>query len=158
MENKLIPLTEFVNRIDELVPRDFDQEYVMWERQQLKVIKSYSGFLSQPLKLEYFVQVDDEGNVLNEPEWSDPLSVEEQEVYEHEQYLFEKAKSNILFEGFSVGTVLGEMELNHRGGIYGLDLTPKYFTGQTIEFLCEVSMIQESPIILSETALKQIYG
>ena len=69
-------------------------------------VKNYAKFLNQPLKLEMFVPCDEDGYILEEPE------VDKEEIYENitqifaqYQYELDKAKENILFEGFENSTI-----------------------------------------------------
>ena len=73
------------------------------DSEKLRVIKNYAQFLKQPLTLGMFVPCDDEGNVLEDPGLhTEFLSSDEEEVYEHELYLFEKSEEKVLFKGFRV--------------------------------------------------------
>lgn len=160
MENKLIPLTEFVNRIDELVPKKNNDDNLSLEIKQFRAIKRYAAFISQPLKLEYFVPGDDEGNVLEEPEWSEPLSVEEQEVYEHEEYIYEKAISNVLFQGFHVTKNfegIPVLKMIHSNQVWAY-LDSKNFSLNFPVGSHNVESIVENNLKLTDAALKQIYG
>ena len=69
-------------------------------------VKNYAKFLNQPLKLEMFVPCDEDGYILEEPE------VDKEEIYENitqifaqYQYELDKAKENIIFEGFENSTI-----------------------------------------------------
>lgn len=137
----LVPLSEFVSRIDEICSREIGQAFDDWKLEQLGLITRYNKFLLQPLELEFFVPCDDKNNVLKEPEYhTEFLSKEEQEVYEHEVYIFEKAKSKILFEGAS------KFQAEHYIIYYS-----------KIEYISNI-LNSIVPLTLTEQALKQIYG
>ena len=95
----LIPMTDFVLRIDEFLPQDLGQFFDSWRMSQLRLIENYAKFLKQPLKLEMFVPCDEEGNILEEPK----IENYTQEELEHSvmgcDYLdYNKAKEKVLFE------------------------------------------------------------
>ena len=82
-------------------------------------IRGYAKFLKQPLKLEMFVPVDEEGNFLEEPEqfkeWikSDHYFNASESVT-HQCRMYKKAKEKVLFEGF----VLEKDELINNGILF----------------------------------------
>ena len=111
---KLIPMTDFVL---ERSLKDIS-EYTITEAfkdgaKVMNEIFNYANFLKQPLKLEMFIACDDEGNVLEEPEFyykqenlkhlkgMELLIAEEtnKRVSEYQQ-----AKEKVLFEGFDLQT------------------------------------------------------
>lgn len=175
MENKLIPLTEFVNRIDELVPaKDYEMDYDT-NSSQLNAIKRYAKFLSQPLTLSMVVPCDDEGNVFEEPEsygWiqncgSRDSYLTEDDCIECEKY--HEAKSKVLFEGFEVigsddDGVEIEMTDNNIWIIYlSTSINIQHYNGmewevKTVEEVFEFLKEYGLQATLSATALKQIYG
>lgn len=55
-------------------------------------IFNYARFLKKPLKLEYFIACDENGNVLEEK------NIDLSKDYEYQRFL--EAKSRVLFEGF----------------------------------------------------------
>jgi len=67
-------------------------------------IINYALFLKKPLKLEMFVCVDDEGNVLLGKPLS-PATDEEWDRWEKEQPIYQQAKEKVLFEDWAVWTV-----------------------------------------------------
>jgi|SRR6478609_70220 len=151
MENKLIPLTEFVNRIDELVPQDLGQHYEEWRMRQMAIVKRYAAFLSQPLTLSMFVPCDEEGNVLEEPAIYESWLNDEESVFYHEGngkecLTYHKAKQRCLFEGFSICDRGNKDCVVHIGEHF---LTWK---GKNIEYLVPYNLP------LNETAINQIYG
>lgn len=157
MENKLIPLTEFVNRIDELVPaKDYEMDYDT-NSSQLNAIKRYAKFLSQPLTLSMFVPCDDEGNVLEEPELYSEYKPELGGTMNKEWKLrceaYNEAKLKVLFEGF---VYIAPWYGNHIVAKDKLGSCQITFNSQNNvgKILYETS----SEITLSPTALKQIYG
>ncbi len=97
---KLMSMTDFVLEQNEKLKKD-----VYTPEHFSSIIICYARFLKQPLKLEMFVCVDDEGNVLEEPEMQlRQISFDEWEDYyddkEVEQY--RKAREKVLFEGFGI--------------------------------------------------------
>lgn len=83
----LIPMTDFVDEIDNLVPRQTEQDFDAWIYKQFTIVKNYAKFLRQPLTLSMFVPCDENGNVLNDPGLIPG--------YELERY--RKAKEKVLF-------------------------------------------------------------
>ena len=156
----LIPMTDFVLRINE-IEKEIDQFFDSWRMKQLRIIENYAKFLKQPLKLEMFVPCDEDGNVLEEPK------IEEEYVDEHTtqifaqyQYDLDKAKENVLFEGFkiydyklNVFFYLGRRKTlsydKKRKDFITIGLLP-----ETVEDLINVS----SQIKLSQTALDSVFG
>ena len=69
-------------------------------------VKNYAKFLNQPLKLEMFVPCDEDGYILEEPE-VDKEEIDENttQIFAQYQYELDKAKENILFEGFENSTI-----------------------------------------------------
>lgn len=159
MENKLIPLSDFVL-----------QEFKKWENKDTPAYQStakyvfntkiYAEFLKQLLALWMFVPCD-ENNVplefIEYETWTG--SDEEYNEYTHKYF---EAKSRVLFEGFALnGAELFNKELNisiyldtyeyvehHDNGYGGGNLS-----GINIEALANAHL----KITLTETA-KQIYG
>lgn len=164
---KLIPMTQFVLQlasrelpiIEEISPNDgigFENFLLFTTR--------YAKFLSQPLTLSMFVPVSEAEEVLEEPEWSEPLSLEEEEVFEHEQYLFDKAKSRCLFEGFE-----WKSEMRNSGGNYTWFATNgkieivsqwgRLFLDGKIELTTlEMIATESCGLTLTPTAKELIYG
>ena len=88
---KLISMTDFVleqNKLLKNAPDAYDQYCKM---------VNYANFLKQPLKLEMFVPVDEDGNVLEEPDYLD-------ERFELKRMIYEEAKEKVLFEDFEIKT------------------------------------------------------
>jgi hypothetical protein len=99
---KLINMTDFVLEQETKFnqwEKTFDSSTSFW-----KCIK-YANFLKQPLKLEMFVPVDEDGNFLEEPEqfkeWikSDHYFNASESVT-HECRMYKKAKEKVLFLRF----------------------------------------------------------
>jgi hypothetical protein len=96
----------------------------------LRRIKKYANFLKQPLKLEMFVPVDEDGNFLEEPEqfkeWikSDHYFNASESVT-HECRMYKKAKEKVLFEGIDLDTAKYHCNRNVR--------TIEYFTSFNVE-------------------------
>jgi len=99
---KLIPLLDYVL---EQTNHHFDKCYVDQDSANTDLIDrihNYAKFLSQPLKLSQFVPCDEKGNFLEEPKrefFSTNFDFKE------EMYLFNEAKSDVLFEGFEIEDV-----------------------------------------------------
>jgi hypothetical protein len=98
----LIPMTYFV----------LEQKYVKQSTSEFKeVILKYAFFLNQPLKLEMFVPCDEDGNILEEPEFfykqenlkdlkGMKLLIAEETNKRVSEY--QKAKEKVIFEGFTL--------------------------------------------------------
>lgn len=71
-------------------------------------IRAYAEFLKQPLTLGMFVPCDEDGNLWAYPptneewEWAKKDSTEAEQSFKQKEYLFNKAKSRVLFEGFHI--------------------------------------------------------
>ncbi len=89
----LIPMTDFVLKIDEFLPQDLGQFFDSWRMSQLRLIENYAKFLKQPLKLEMFVPCDEMTEVMNYEEIKESV-IEGTDSWD----AYEKAKENVLFE------------------------------------------------------------
>ena len=89
----LIPMTDFVLKIDEFLPQDLGQFFDSWRMSQLRLIENYAKFLKQPLKLEMFVSCDEMTEVMNYEEIKESV-IEGTDSWD----AYEKAKENVLFE------------------------------------------------------------
>ncbi|MCT3835896.1 hypothetical protein HZQ15_18800 [Elizabethkingia anophelis] len=160
MENKLIPLSDFVLKT---VHTPNINEAICWEQteERLQKIYKYTQFLKQPLALWMFVPCDQNGNILSEPQMIEKrLGFDETEIdYNYaEVEVYKKAKERVLFEGFEIeqsksriGFYLAEYNCIDYSIIKNNFSSPsKYLT--TIE-----DLIIYSGLTLTETA-KQIYG
>ena len=157
----LIPMTDFVMMIEEIVPKKQGQFFDSHNLQQLMAIRNYAEFLKQPLKLEMFVPCDEDGNVLEEPKIEEEyLDEHTTQIFAQYQYDLDKARENVLFEGFEIY----DYKLNvffylGRKKILSYDKKRKDFITigflpETVEDLINVS----SQIKLSQTALDSIFG
>ena len=153
----LIPLTDFVLQIDELLPCDLGQDFSSWNLSKLITIENYAKFLKQPLKLEMFVPCDEDGNLWEYPltkeewEWAQKDSADAEQSFKQKEYYYEKAKEKILFEGFEP---------------YEDYECAKYEDVYVDEEVCDVKFtieelikdVGETKIKLSQTALNAIFG
>ena len=113
-------------------------------------ILNYAKFLSQPLKLEMFVPVDENGNVLEEPNpiHTFGLEPEDYEYDDNEVEIYRTALSNVLFEGFEyVGHTDNVVKIKHDGNLYNIYLK------MNIEQLYHMGL---DFITLTDNAIKQI--
>ena len=85
---KLISMTKFILNINELVPKDYDQFFDSRQNKKLSIIENYANFLENPLELKMFIPCKN-GKLFTEIEI---LNLNE----------FEKAKEEVLFNGFSI--------------------------------------------------------
>lgn len=91
---------------------------------------TYANFLKQPLKLEMFVPVNEDGNTLQEPEefkeWikSDHYFNASESVT-HQCRMYKKALEKVLFKGFDLSTAKYHCDRNDR--------TIEYFTSFEVE-------------------------
>ena len=150
----LIPMTDFVLRINE-IEKEIDQFFDSWRMKQLRIIENYAKFLKQPLKLEMFVPCDDDGNVLAEPKKPHTFASENSDEYikkwKSEIEIYNKAKENVLFEGFE------EMKnAAVRDCVWIKDTETKFHIdtkyGTTVEHLIK------SNLKLTQAALNAIFG
>ena len=138
---KLISMTSFVLQRD------------ITDIKQRDSIVKYANFLKQPLKLEMFVPIDQNGNILEEPKMIEKqLGFEEVEIdYDYaEVEVYKKAKEKVLFEG---------IEFRKNGGVNFLTIKEDTFAffdfnvkfkNLTIEYLIQYDLQ------LIENAVKQI--
>ena len=138
---KLISMTSFVLQRD------------ITDIKQRDSIVKYANFLKQPLKLEMFVPIDQNGNILEEPKMIEKqLGFEEVEIdYDYaEVEVYKKAKEKVLFEG---------IEFRKNGGVNFLTIKEDTFDffdfnvkfkNLTIEYLIQYDLQ------LTENAVKQI--
>ncbi|MCT4238494.1 hypothetical protein HZP42_19105 [Elizabethkingia anophelis] len=165
MENKLIPMTDFVINSNEkrmssnpYNERDYDNDFI-------RSVNEYAKFLSQPLTLGMFIPCDEDGNPWVYPptneewEWAKKDSTEAEQSFKQKEYLFNEAKSRVLFEGFEIeqsksriGFYLPEYNCIDYSIVQNNFSSPsKWLT--TIE-----DLIIYSGLILTPTAIKSIYG
>jgi hypothetical protein len=99
---KLISMTDYV--LEQPFSKDLKLNGL---RCFYKKIENYANFLKQPLKLGMFVPTDENGNVWEEPKQEHYTDCNEEQnakdwIYNLEK--FNKAKENVLFEGFEITT------------------------------------------------------
>lgn len=158
MENKLIPMTEFVEQYTAPVVSDNQSSDVAKLLNNLKLISNYTKFLKQPLELWMFVPVD-ENNVPMEFIEYEAWTGSDEEYNEYTHKYFE-AKERVLFEGFYYQSNYSEKTQTKYE--YVRNKFPHVFSfGQinknTIESLL-TGFREEFIITLTATAIKQIYG
>ena len=73
----------------------------------------YANFLKQPLTLGMFIPCDENGNVLEDPEFHEPNNENEIGDYDELRYQYQEAKSKVIFEGF-VFTESQKFSVNNR--------------------------------------------
>jgi len=162
MENKLIPMTDFVL-----------QEFKKWENKATPAYQStakyvfntkiYAQFLKQPLALWMFVPCDENNVPLEEPIYSITnygASPEAFKRFEEDRVKFQHAKSRVLFEGFYYQSNYSEKTQTKYE--YVRNKHPHVFSFEQINRNTIESLLtgfkEEFQITLTETALKQIYG
>ncbi|MCT4253684.1 hypothetical protein HZP34_02930 [Elizabethkingia anophelis] len=108
MENKLVSMTEFVINSNEkrmssnpYNERDYDNDFIC-------EVVEYAEFLKQPLALWMIVPVDEDGNILKEPDTYSAYLLDKCYCEKcNEKQLkcdeYHQAQSRVLFEGFKVG-------------------------------------------------------
>lgn len=143
MENKLIPMTDFVLEQS----NNFDGFIECFER-----CERYASFLKQPLALWMFIPCDEDGNVLEEPDttkWTNLYEANGEIKFRDCKY--QQAKDRVLFE---------ELKITDKGNFFfiedpesGIYLRTLKNTEKTVEFL-----LPNLKPTLTETAIKQIYG
>ncbi|MVW92442.1 hypothetical protein FCL53_10745 [Elizabethkingia meningoseptica] len=159
MENKLIPMTDFVLSIlNNTSPNNFVKG--------VENIRAYAEFLKQPLALWMFVPCDEDGKPLEEPKnygiWIDlhNSSGSTMGFENHEKYL--KSKSRVLLEAFKLlSDYNGMYRLRNAQNVditfdsYGCYAEPfDSIPGKRINTIEEITYLD---LTLTETA-KQIYG
>lgn len=87
-EGLLIPMTEFVLNIDQLVPKDADQFFESWQNEKLIIIENYARFLNKPLELGMFFPCDIDGSRLNDSGL----------LPSQEQFIYRKSKEKVFFK------------------------------------------------------------
>jgi len=120
---KLISMTEFVLKTYDEISDSIDSESMMY---------NYANFLNQPLTLGMFVPCDEDGCVLEEPEFHEPNNENEIGDYDELRYQYQQAKDKVLFEGFEICNRTSNIDCvvckdDH--------LSLKLLKGKTIEYL-----------------------
>lgn len=132
----LIPMTDFV--LEQLNEQNSRTKPM---REVFNSLEKYAKFLKQPLKLEFFVPCDEDGNILEEPSNYQlyELGVAPNDEQIKECGAYEKAKEKVLFENTSIREI-------------------KYFINhfQTIEDILQSRGAKT--LKLSQTALNAIFG
>lgn len=121
---KLIPMTDFVLQNKGKFEGHDTQDYRDFAYNHVVRLENYAEFLKRPLELWMFVPCDEDGNVLNEPEyfkhyndfnkWTDSkfdgLFDDEQDFkdWQRECSNYNKAREKVLFEDFISNTEHGE--------------------------------------------------
>ncbi|MDX8564684.1 hypothetical protein OZ664_11800 [Elizabethkingia sp. HX WHF] len=144
MENKLIPLSDFVLKT---VHTPNVNEAICWEQteERLQKIYKYTQFLKQSLALWMLVPCDEDGNVLEQP--CDIMNTDGCRDCACRE--FKKAKSRVLFEGFEY--------------MYSFENYWIFKHKDNFEMFVPMNsiiekLIQENiEIILTETVIKSIY-
>jgi len=136
---KLIPLLDYVlEQTGKIKPGcDYTNDQILIR------ISKYAIFLSEPLKLSQFVPCDDEGNILSNPKTKDSYRQKEIDDYQ-------KAKSDVLFEGFKTVTCNNEIAVRKEGNV---TITISEMENLNIDFLAP-----HFGITLTEKAVKTING
>jgi len=145
----LIPLSEFVSKIDEICPIEIHEMDYDHQGRQLQLIKRYNEFLLQKLELGMFIPVDANNNptedISNEGSFATAY--------------YNEAKSKVIFEEFYTKQLYPPSksfqvtDLNDQQICIYKD-RPDYFIWnyETLEDLTKLNLG------LTETGLKQIYG
>jgi hypothetical protein len=126
----------------------------------LRRIKKYANFLKQPLKLEMFVPVDEDGNVLECPiyntEHSDSCYCnsceKETKRYDELYKKYTQAKEKVLFEGFEIYKHTKDCIIKDNEIIFEWMENRFSHTGTTIESLT----LSHDNFNLTPNAIKQL--
>ena len=134
---ELISCTEFVLGQEKKGLQNTDR-HLRFER----IIK-YAKFLKQPLTLSMFIVCDDEGNVLEEPEFHEPNNESEIGEYDELIYKYQQAKERVVFEGY---TVLQEKDYYIVVDSHGIKKWLSWNKSKTIESLInEITEVTITP-------------
>jgi len=106
---KLIPLLDYVLEQKQSVSSD-EKKFINQELLSIERIRNYAKFLSQPLKLSQFVPCDENELPLEEPHNlglidNYPTGNLLMDKSLEKAIEYNKAKSNVLFEGFELGDI-----------------------------------------------------
>jgi hypothetical protein len=142
---KLIKMTDFV------LAEKLTLNIKGYEKEFISNVSNYAKFLKQPLELGMFVPVDEDGRVLNEPEYYDlwKVGIAPNDSQDEICFKYQKAKEKVLFEGFRP---IGERHVGAGDIVIGLGY--KNGIHQTIEDL--VMYHKSKYLILTESAIKQL--
>ena len=86
-------------------------EYLEWYE---KTRNNFDEFLEQPLKLEMLVPCDEDGDILDEPEYYEQRLLNMMTEYNDEVYTYYQAKVKVLFEGIDLERVSYFCSLKNR--------------------------------------------
>ncbi|HAY3504313.1 TPA: hypothetical protein JRX02_002939 [Elizabethkingia anophelis] len=163
MENKLIPLSDFVLKT---VHTPNINEAICWEQteERLQKIYKYTQFLKQPLALWMLIPCDENNMPLKEPESYNmylDLAIAPANSWTKICKLYREAKSRVLFEGFKLlSDYNGMYRLRNAQNVditfdsYGCYAEPfDSIPGKRINTIEEITYLD---LTLTETA-KQIY-
>lgn len=131
-------MKNLISMID-FVIQQWDKDIYTDDFAQLMII--YANFLKQPLELWMFVPCNEDGNVLEEPEFSEPNNESEIGNYDELRYQYQQAKERCLFLS------------QHRGEDFDSALASVYLD----EFFNVEQLSNNIRLIqLTETAIKKI--
>lgn len=140
MDNKLIPMTQFVLNEKECTPISVNQ---FADR-----VCNYANFITQPLEKWMFVPVGGDGSFLEEPKLEDYDQFEYVEL----MHAYNKAKERVLFEGFFINEDSLGMYVEGPSGAF------VYLHSMSADRKIEYLITPSFNITLTETAFKQIKG
>lgn len=152
MKNTLIPMTQFVLRIKEIVPKEIGQDIDAYWLNKLIAIEKYAKLFSQNLTLGMFIPCNEDGEVLEEPKPFKDGDCEDQNraVTQIRKDTYQAAKERVLFEG---EFLFDEFEMHLKGNDdFFLDLLVFEEKSATIN----VEELADLGLVLTPSALKQI--
>lgn len=155
MENKLIPLSDFVLKT---VHTPNVSEAIFWEQteERLQKIYKYTHFLKQTLALWMFVPCD-ENNVPLEFIEYEAWTGSDEEYNKHTHKYFE-AKERVLFEVDNYEDVEDSVLLNNIDFIVSKNTGKLFYGNFTAKTIEDLTRLENRTFTLTETAIKQIYG
>ena len=141
----LISMVEFVLQQEKKGLQNTDRHL------RFGTILNYAKFLSQPLKLEMFVPVDENGNVLEEPNpiHTFGLEPEDYEYDDNEVEIYRTALSKVLFDGLTFEEETEYFYYLIENGVYSHVINKR--RPRTVE-----SLIGMDNLKLTDNAIKQI--
>jgi len=148
---KLISMTDKVLELNNTRPTPSQElhevDYFYLECEVLEKICDYANFLNQSLTLGMFIACDEDGNVLEEPEFNEPNNENEIGDYDELRYQYQQAKDKVLFEGFEICNRTSNIDCvvckdDH--------ISLKLLKGKTVEYLIN------RDITLTPNAIKQV--
>ncbi|MDV3774046.1 hypothetical protein CMU14_13265 [Elizabethkingia anophelis] len=161
MENKLIPMTEFILQQEEIRMQSNPYNEQEYDNDFIRSVNEYAKFLSQPLTLGMFIPCDDNDEPIERPDLEDYIFEEHPELpgnpkeydddaFQKDYDVYEQACERVLFEGFEVKIGgLSDTVINKKLS-FAIYVQPSL--GYTIETLCNKNLT------LTATAIKSIYG